>query len=122
MKRSDRGEALFNKVKTSIKPVRKQGDPPEEDIETMDGYVCDLCLDVVKKARILQCPFCGRWVCRDQCYSSEEMCCISCGGVIRLMRESIVLGDISKEQEEEKKGRTLLKRKKKSTSKVEPKP
>lgn len=88
-------EPLFRRVKETIKPVRKQGDPPEEDLESLDGYVCDLCKDGVKKASVIQCPFCGRWVCRNQCYSDDELCCISCAGVIKLMRESVVLSDLS---------------------------
>jgi len=91
---SSRREPLFSKVRRNIKPVRKQGDPPEEDIEAMEGYVCDLCLASVKRAEIVQCPFCGRWVCRKACYSDEEMSCISCAGVIKLMRESTVLEDL----------------------------
>ena len=85
---------LFSKVKDTIRPVRKQGDPREDDLENMDGYVCDLCLISVKRAEISQCPFCGRWVCRDNCYSEEELCCRSCAGVIRLMRESVVLSEL----------------------------
>ena len=87
-------ESLFSKVKESIKPVRKQGDPREEDLEKMDGYVCDLCLVSIKRAELTQCPFCGRWICMDECYNDEELCCKSCAGVIRLMRESIILDDM----------------------------
>ncbi|MFW3146566.1 MAG: hypothetical protein ACMUIE_07120 [Thermoplasmatota archaeon] len=92
---------LFTKVRETIKPVRKQGDPPEEDLELMEGYICDLCKVSVKGSKILQCPFCGRWVCRTGCYSEDELCCRSCAGVIRLMRESIVLGEMSEKKEED---------------------
>jgi len=94
-KQSSKGPDLFSKVKDTIKPVRKQGDPPEEDLESMDGLVCDLCLVTLKRSRILQCPFCGRWVCKDSCYSEDELCCRSCAGVIKLMRESVVLGELA---------------------------
>ena len=93
-KSEKRSPDLFSKVKDTIKPVRKQGDPPEDDIESMDGYVCDLCLVSIKKSEISQCPFCGRWVCRSGCYSDEDLCCNSCAGVIKLMRESVVLGEL----------------------------
>jgi hypothetical protein len=94
--KSDKRSAdLFSKVKDSIKPVRKQGDPPEEDLELMEGYICDLCLVSIKRKEISQCPFCGRWVCKEGCYSDDELCCISCAGVIKLMRESIVLGELN---------------------------
>lgn len=93
-KQEKRPPDLFSKVKGTIKPVRKQGDPPEEDIEAMEGYICDLCLVSIQRSEISQCPFCGRWVCRANCYSNEELCCISCAGVIKLMRESVVLGEL----------------------------
>jgi hypothetical protein len=95
-------EPLFNKVQKSIKPVRKQGDPPEEDLENMEGYICDLCLRSIGRSEIIQCPFCGRWVCRMGCYSGEELSCVSCAGVIRLMRESVVLNDLSRPEEKKK--------------------
>ncbi|MGA1820866.1 MAG: hypothetical protein ACMUHU_07660 [Thermoplasmatota archaeon] len=99
LKPEKRPPDLFSKVRGSIKQVRKQGDPPEEDLENMDGFVCDLCLVSIKRAEISQCPFCGRWVCRGNCYSEEELCCRSCAGVIRLMRESVVLGELGSSQE-----------------------
>ncbi len=95
LKPEKRPADLFSKVKNTIKPVRKQGDPPEEDLESMDGLICDLCLVSIKRSRILQCPFCGRWICRTGCYNDEELCCRSCAGVIKLMRESVVLGELS---------------------------
>ncbi len=102
-RRSNGKEVLFNRVRSSIKPVRKQGDLPEEDLESMDGFKCDLCLDVIKRAQLLQCPFCGRWICRKQCYSFDEMVCLSCAGVVRLMRESMVLGSLGEIEESPKK-------------------
>jgi hypothetical protein len=89
-----KGPDLFSKVKDTIKPVRRQGDPPEEDLESMDGLICDLCLVTLKRSQIQQCPFCGRWVCKESCYSEDELCCRSCAGVIKLMRESVVLGEL----------------------------
>lgn len=99
-RRKNEKDTLFTKVQSSIKPVRKQGDPPEEDLEEMDGLVCDLCLITVKRSEITQCPFCGRWVCMDECYNDDELCCKSCAGVIRLMRESIVLEDMKGSKED----------------------
>ena len=104
---------LFDKVKEIIEPVRKQGDPPEEDIQSMDGYVCDLCLAPIKRSELIQCPFCGRWVCRTQCYSKDELCCVSCAGVIRLMRESVVLGELVTSDEDSKKKMKKTKKKEK---------
>jgi hypothetical protein len=98
-----RKEPLFNKVRKNIKPVRKQGEPPEEDLENMEGFICDLCLKSTGRAEIIQCPFCGRWVCRTGCYSDDELSCVSCAGVIRLMRESVVLGDLTEPEKPEKK-------------------
>ena len=99
-----RSEPLFTKVKKNIKQVRKQGDPPEEDLESMDGYKCDLCLVSAKRAEIIQCPFCGRWVCRDKCYTDDELSCVSCAGIIKLMRESVVIEDLSRPENNEKQG------------------
>lgn len=100
--KSNRTEPLFTKVKKNITQVRKQGEPPEEDLESMEGYVCDLCKSGIKRSGIIQCPFCGRWICREKCYSSDELSCISCAGVIRLMRESVVLSDLADEGKETK--------------------
>lgn len=94
LKPEKRPQDLYSMVKDTVKPVRKQGDPPEEDLENMDGFICDLCLIPVKRAEISQCPFCGRWVCTGRCYSEEELSCRSCAGIIRLMRESVVLGEL----------------------------
>ncbi|MBN1391138.1 MAG: hypothetical protein JXA22_10905 [Candidatus Thermoplasmatota archaeon] len=94
LKPDRRAPDLYTMVKETIKPVRKQGDPPEEDLENMDGFICDLCLVPIKRSEISQCPFCGRWICRDRCYSEDELCCKSCAGIIRLMRESVVLGEL----------------------------
>ena len=109
--RVTRTEPLFNKVRKNIKQVRRQGDPPEEDLESMDGYKCDLCLVALKRAEIIQCPFCGRWVCRDKCYNDEELSCVSCAGIIRLMRESTVLEDLAKPSEQPKKSKEDEKKK-----------
>lgn len=101
-RKSGKTEPLFTKVKKNIIQVRKQGEPPEDDLESMEGFVCDLCKSGIKRAGIVQCPFCGRWICRDKCYSADELSCISCAGVIRLMRESVVLSDLAVEENEKK--------------------
>ncbi len=101
--RTQKKESLFPKVKKNIIQVRKQGDPPEEDLESMEGFICDLCLATAHRKGITQCPFCGRWVCRDVCYNEDELCCTSCAGVIKLMRESVVLEDLAQPVLEEKK-------------------
>lgn len=101
--RTQKKEPLFPKVKKNIKQVRKQGDPPEEDLESMEGFICDLCLTTAQRKGITQCPFCGRWVCKDGCYNEDELCCISCAGVIKLMRESVVLEDLAQPSLEENK-------------------
>ena len=103
---------LFSKVRDSIEVVRRQGDPPEEDLDNLEAYVCDLCKATAERAEVVQCPFCGRWVCRSRCYNPEELCCISCAGVIKLMRESVVLSDLP-EEEPKRPQRKIRKKKKK---------
>ena len=107
------GQPLFNKVKDSIDVVRKQGDPPEEDLENLENYICDLCKASAGRSEVIQCPFCGRWVCRSRCYNTEELSCVSCAGVIRLMRESVVLAEIPAEKEEKTRLKQRVKKKSK---------
>jgi hypothetical protein len=74
-----------------IQRVRKSGQKPEQTIGDKDlfAYECELCLQKIKEGELTQCPFCGRWVCRKDCFSKEEGACVSCASVIRLKRESI---------------------------------
>lgn len=93
LNRMRRGNDQINlsKVMTEIKRVRPSGDRPRETIGDTDLFVfeCDLCLMKIKEGELTQCAYCGRWICRKQCYSTDEAACISCESIIRLKRESV---------------------------------
>ncbi|MFW6041216.1 MAG: hypothetical protein ACOC85_05215 [Thermoplasmatota archaeon] len=84
----------FDRVMKSIKKVREPGEKPEDDLLSMDKYVCDLCQGVREREEITQCGFCGRWVCKDSCWNTELKACESCSGVIMLAKESSELEEI----------------------------
>ena len=74
----------FERLMKQIKRVREPGDPPEEPLDSLEGYICDLCKDSADK--IVQCGFCGRWVCREDCWDPDIHACTSCTGPILLAR------------------------------------
>lgn len=82
----------LSSVIREIQRVRKSGERPLQTIGEKDlfAYECELCLLKIREGELTQCPFCGRWVCKKDCYSKEEGSCISCASAIRLKRESIV--------------------------------
>lgn len=98
---------LYTIVMKHITKVREQGESPRSDVFSMDSFICDLCKGTISKENIIQCPFCGRWVCRKNCWDEEHRACTPCVGVIKLCKDSINL-----EQEKEKKKTEKLKSKK----------
>lgn len=82
---------LYNLVISEITKIREQGDPPMSDVLSLDNFVCDLCKGVIPRTKITQCPFCGRWICRAQCWENKERSCLACSGVIKLCKESMRL-------------------------------
>lgn len=80
---------FYTRVMKHITKVREQGEPPRSDVFELDTYICDLCKGSVVKENLTQCPFCGRWICRKNCWDSDQMACTTCVGVIKLCRESI---------------------------------
>jgi len=76
----------FDKVLKSVKRVREGGEKPKDDLFSMDKYVCDLCQGVRKREGITQCGFCGRWVCKDNCWNDDLKACESCSGLILLAK------------------------------------
>ncbi|MFW5928257.1 MAG: hypothetical protein ACOCSL_03555 [Thermoplasmatota archaeon] len=91
---------VFDRVMKEIKKVRDPGEKPEDDLFTMDKYICDLCQGVRGREEITQCGFCGRWVCKgdDSCWNEEFNACESCTGIIKLARDS---GDKEKKVKKE---------------------
>ena len=79
---------IYAEVMSRITKIREQGEPPKSDLFSFDSFVCDLCKGVIVRSEILQCPFCGRWVCREKCWHQTVMACTSCSSVIKLCKES----------------------------------
>lgn len=79
---------MFDSVISSIPRVRKAGEQPQESLSSFDVFECDLCKGYVGRKELIQCPYCGRWVCRQDCWEKDEMACMSCASVIRLGRET----------------------------------
>lgn len=101
---------FYNKVMKRITKVRDQGEPPRSDVFTLDTYICDLCKGSIPKENITQCPFCGRWVCKKNCWDIDNSACTTCVGVIKLCRESVEIENKQKKQTENNK--TIKKRSK----------
>lgn len=81
---------VFDRVMKEIKKVRDPGEKPEDDLFSMDKYICDLCQGVRGREEITQCGFCGRWVCKgkNSCWNEELNACESCSGIIKLAKDS----------------------------------
>ena len=78
---------IYAEVMRRITKIRGQGEPPKSDLFSFDSF-CDLCKGIAVRSEILQCPFCGRWVCREKCWHQIVMACTSCSSVIKLCKES----------------------------------
>ncbi|MFW5946253.1 MAG: hypothetical protein ACOCTN_05215 [Candidatus Natronoplasma sp.] len=89
----------FDRVTEVIKKIREPGEKPENDLYSMDKFVCDLCQGVREREKITQCGFCGRWVCKgdNSCWDEELKCCESCSGLIILAKR----GELMEEDEDE---------------------
>ncbi|MDP7264505.1 MAG: hypothetical protein QGH39_02990 [Candidatus Thermoplasmatota archaeon] len=88
-------------VRKNIEKIREQGETPRTDLsafDSMDKYVCDLCRASVDRSGLIQCSFCGRWVCRNDCFDRDDVSCLNCHGVIRLLRESRKMDILSKKK------------------------
>jgi hypothetical protein len=98
MKLSNKDD-LYSKVMERITKVRDQGESPRSDVLSMDSYICDLCKGPADKENIIQCAFCGRWVCRNNCWDQKINACNTCVGVIKLCKDSIEIEIKSKKVE-----------------------
>jgi len=81
-----RSNDAFDRVMKTVTKIREQGEKPEEDIYSMDKFVCDLCQGDYRKKEITQCGFCGRWVCKETCWDNNLRSCESCSGLIKLAK------------------------------------
>lgn len=96
---------VFDRVMKEINDVRGPGEKPEDDLFSMDKYVCDLCQGIRDREEITQCGFCGRWVCKGEnsCWNEEFNACESCSGIIKLARDSDDFDKNKKDMEEMEK-------------------
>ncbi len=81
-----RSKDAFDRVMKTVTKIREQGEKPEEDIYSMDKFICDLCQGDFKKKEITQCGFCGRWICKENCWDKDLRACESCSGLIKLAK------------------------------------
>ncbi len=90
----------FEKVTGQIEKIREPGEKPEDDLYSMDKFVCDLCQGIKDRESVTQCGFCGRWICKGEnsCWDEELKCCESCSGIILLAKK----GDLEDEEEVKK--------------------
>ena len=82
-----REKTFFDRLLGSIERVRNPGDPPRESIHSFDEFECDLCKGFNGRTEIIQCHYCGRWVCKGACWNQETLSCLSCSSVIKLGKE-----------------------------------
>ncbi len=89
----------FDRVTEVIEKIREPGEKPEDDLYSMDKFVCDLCQGVREREKITQCGFCGRWICKgdNSCWDHELRSCESCSGLIKLAQK----GDLNEEEIDE---------------------
>ena len=79
---------MFDSVLASIPRVRQAGDQPQESLSSFDVFECDLCKGYMGRKGLIQCPYCGRWICRQDCWEREDLACTSCASIIRLGRDT----------------------------------
>lgn len=82
-----RHDDVLERVMSKIKRVRQPGDPPKETLVSFDEFECDLCKGVIQRRELTQCHYCGRWVCREQCWDRDSLSCTSCASVIKLAKD-----------------------------------
>jgi len=78
----------LDEVASLIPKVREPGEPPKPDIFSFDSFICDLCKGTVERSGLIQCGFCGRWICKSNCWSNEHLACLTCSGLIKIWKES----------------------------------
>ncbi|MEF8874632.1 MAG: hypothetical protein V5A88_08200 [Candidatus Thermoplasmatota archaeon] len=91
----------FERIVNVIEKIREPGEKPEDDLYSLDKFVCDLCQGVREREGITQCGFCGRWVCKDRdtdeekndCWNEDLKACESCSGLILLAQKDDLKGE-----------------------------
>ena len=78
------GRRELNQIIKVIKKVREPGEPPSQSSTSFDLFECDLCKGDAEKTKLTQCPYCGRWICKKNCWDKENLACTSCASIIKL--------------------------------------
>ncbi len=78
------GKRDLEQIIKVIKRVKEQGDPPSQSSTSFDLFECDLCKGDVEKSKLTQCPYCGRWICIENCWNKKNLACNSCSSIIKL--------------------------------------
>ena len=78
------GKRDLEQVFKLIKRVKEQGEPPSQSPTSFDLFECDLCKGDVEKSKLTQCPYCGRWICKENCWNKKNLACNSCSSIIKL--------------------------------------
>lgn len=78
------GKRQLDHVFKIIKKVREPGEPPSQSSKSFDLFECDLCKGDIEKSKLTQCPYCGRWICKENCWNTKNLACTSCTSVIQL--------------------------------------
>ena len=78
------GRRELDQVIKVIKRVREPGEQPSQSTTSFDFLECDLCKGDVEKSKLTQCPYCGRWICKENCWDKKNLACSSCSSVIEL--------------------------------------
>ena len=86
-------QSVLDEIRKAIPRIREPGERPQPNFLTSDSYICDLCRGSMKEPELVQCGFCGRWVCKNNCWNTGYYACISCSGIIKLTKE--IRGDKS---------------------------
>ena len=78
------GKRDLEQIIKVIKRVKEQGEPPSQSSTSFDLFECDLCKGDVEKSKLTQCPYCGRWICKENCWNRKNLACNSCSSIIKL--------------------------------------
>jgi len=63
------GRRELDQVIKVIKRVREPGELPSQSATSLDFLECDLCKGDVEKSKLTQCFYCGRWICKENCWN-----------------------------------------------------
>ena len=80
------GRGELHQLHRAIKRIRNPGDPPSQSMISLDYYECDLCKGEILRANLIQCHYCGRWICKTSCWNHQHLTCTACASVIKIVQ------------------------------------